>query len=89
MLNVTESAREHFLKMLQKADAPPEAAVRIMASEEEGPTLSIDTPAATDTTYEHKGRVVLVVGDESIGPLAGRTIDTHANENGEDQMTID
>ncbi len=78
MLTVTESALSHLAGALDEIDGPkPEnACFRIVPRDDGRLTLTLDQPAADDTTFEHAGATVLVLADDIRELCEGRTLDS-------------
>lgn len=74
MLNVTSAARAFLSDILERADAPPECAVRILV--ESGKlSAAIDRERDGDETFVHDGSTVLVLDVETATVLVDRTLD--------------
>lgn len=80
MLTVTESAGTHLAQLLEDSEAPQDAAVRIAHDNQEGWSLSLDTAEPGDQKYEHQGRTVLVIDEESAALLGDVTLDVQMDE---------
>ncbi len=81
MLNMTDAAGEHLVVLLDNANAPDEAAVRLVMSEG-GLGMRADTAKPEDVTFEHDGRTVLLASKDVADALDGRTLDAVETENG-------
>jgi hypothetical protein len=80
MLTVTESAGAHLARVLVKANAADEKAVRFV-SEEDRLVPKLDTKRPGDMAFDHDGKTVLVLDTGIADTLANRTLDvtdTHA-----------
>ncbi len=78
MLTVSYTAGEHLDLMLAAAaeadDIPDDAVIRL-ALEVEGFSLGIDIVRPGDTTFDHGGKVVLVIDEQASELLADRNLD--------------
>ena len=74
MLNVTNAARAYLSEILERADAPPECAVRI-AVESGKLSAGIDQERDGDATFSHEGSTVLVLDVAAATVLVDRTLD--------------
>ena len=81
MLTVTEAAKAHIADLLQKAEAPDEASVRLVRSPA-GIELAIDQEKPGDTSFEHDTSTVLVVGEDVAPLLDQATLDIEQSEQG-------
>jgi Fe-S cluster assembly iron-binding protein IscA len=86
MLTITESAGSHLAQLLSESDAPEDAAVRI-AHDQEGWSLLLDNADPEDQRFEHEGRTVLVIDNESAELLGDVTLDVQMDET-EAHLTI-
>lgn len=78
MLNVTTAARAYLNDVLEKAEAPPECAVRLMV--ESGKlSAAIDRERDGDSTFAHEGNTVLVLDADVANVLVDRTLDLNPN----------
>jgi Fe-S cluster assembly iron-binding protein IscA len=74
MLTVTEAASAHLAQMLANHDVAEDVAVRFVC-EEQGIGLQQDSERPGDTTFEHKGRTVLLLDAQVTELLADGTLD--------------
>lgn len=81
MLTVTDSAGDHLVGLLENANAPDDAAVRLVMAEG-GLGMRADKPRPEDITFEHDGRTVLVAAQDVADALDGRTLDTTKTDKG-------
>jgi Fe-S cluster assembly iron-binding protein IscA len=86
MLTVTESASSHLAQLLSESEAPEEAAVRI-AHDQDGWSLLLDNADPDDQRFEHNGKTVLVIDQESAEMLGDVTLDVQMDET-EAHLTI-
>jgi len=77
MLNVTSAARAYLSEILERADAPPECAVRILVDSGKL-SAAIDHERDGDSTFVHEGSTVLVLDEETSTVLFDRTLDLDA-----------
>jgi hypothetical protein len=82
MLEMTPTAGEFLYAVLERAQAPAEAAIRL---EIDGETLTsrIDHPRPGDTTLEHEGRNVLVLDERVAELLDGINLDLQPGDEGD------
>lgn len=87
MLAMTPTAGEFLHAVLERAQAPAEAAIRL---EIDGETLTsrIDHPRPGDATLEHEGRNVLVLDERVAELLDGITIDVQPGEQGDNLVLV-
>ena len=64
MLTLSYTASEYLDLMLVEADAPDDAVVR-MVVEGRGVDLGIDMVRPGDTTFDHGGKVILVIDEQT------------------------
>ena len=81
MLTLTDSAGDHLIGLLEKANAPDDAAVRLVISDN-GLAMRADRPQPDDVTFEHNGKTVLIAQREVADALDGRTLDTTETPDG-------
>jgi Fe-S cluster assembly iron-binding protein IscA len=74
MLTVTDTACVYLREMLDRSQAPDNAAVRIVAKGNELKT-TIDSARDGDSIVEHQGRQVLVLDEGLSARLSERTLD--------------
>ena len=74
MLTVTEAACEHLAELLKAHDAPEGTAIRFV-NEGQGIALQHDSEREGDTTFEHDGRTVLLLGTQMAELLAEAKLD--------------
>ncbi len=75
MLSLSYTASEHFGLLLAEANAPDDAAIRLVLVEGEGFRLEIDTARAGDTTFGHAERTVLAIDAQVSELLANAKLD--------------
>lgn len=82
MFVMTEPAGEFLCAVLDRANAPEEAAIRFAV---EGDELisKLDKPRPGDATFDHEGRKVLVMDEEMARLLDGSTLDLQPTNEGE------
>ena len=87
MFVMTEAAGEFLCAMLERAQAPGEAALRL---ELEGGSLisKLDKPRAGDTTIDHGGRRVLVMDERVSQLLEDSKLELHPTSEGEKLVLI-
>ncbi len=82
MFNVTNEATEHIANLLDNLDdAPDNAAVRVVASEQ-GLDLAVDVARPDDQVFEHENKPVLLLDAQLADMLADRTLDIEQTEAG-------
>lgn len=74
MLAVTEAAGKHLVGLLSEAEAPDDAAIRVVVANQ-GLALRIDHEQEGDKTFEHDGRTVLLLDDKVSEVLSDHTLD--------------
>ena len=79
MLTITETAGSHLAQLLLESEAPEEAAVRI-AHDQDGWSLLLDNADPEDQRYEHNGKTILVIDQESAELLGDVTLDVQMDE---------
>lgn len=74
MLTVTEAASAHLAEILTQAGFPDDTAIRLV---HEGGRIGMqpDNERPGDTTFEHNGRVVLVLDEQVAQLLADDQLD--------------
>jgi Fe-S cluster assembly iron-binding protein IscA len=82
MLTVTDEATKFIAGLLDEADAPDGVAARIVATQD-GLQLGMDQARDEDATFEHDGRVVLIVDPQTQGILDERTLDLTQGDEGD------
>ncbi len=76
MLNMTKAAGEYLNSMLMRAQAPAEAAVRIVAKPDgDGLMTTVDHERAGDQCFDCDGHTVLVLGSDVAANLSEQTLD--------------
>jgi len=81
VLAITDAAGAYLAQLLEKGSVPDELAVRFVA-EEEGITMKPDQQREGDSSFEHAGRVVLLLDSETSGLLADKTLDVESSTEG-------
>ncbi|MFG0251786.1 MAG: hypothetical protein ACF8NJ_02810 [Phycisphaerales bacterium JB038] len=81
MLTVTDKAARFIAGLLEESEAPEGVAARIVATQE-GLQLGMDQAREEDNSFEHEGRVVLLVDPQTEGVLDERTLDVTEGEDG-------
>ena len=87
MFVMTESAGEFLCAVLDRAQAPEEAALRL---ELEGGSLisKLDKPRPGDATFDHDGRRVLVMDERVSQLLESSTLELQPTPEGEKLVLI-
>jgi hypothetical protein len=87
MFVMTEPAGEFLCAVLDRANAPEEAAIRLAL---EGDTLisKLDKPRPGDAMYDHDGRKVLVMDERMSRLLDGSTLELQPTAEGEKLVLI-
>ena len=78
MLTVTRAASEYLRELLEQAQAPTQAAVRILVKPD-GLKTTIDEVRSGDASFDHEGRKVLVLDEKASDVLSERTLDLEPN----------
>ena len=81
MLTMTESAGNHLQNILEKANAPDDAALRFVPGQH-GLEITMDKPRESDQQIEHDGRTVLLLDQQLADKLDQHKLDTKKTENG-------
>ncbi len=77
MLTVTKAAGVRLAEKLVKKSAGDDVALRFTRQEKRRRwTLRLDKPCASDGTFSHEGRIVLVLDEQSSQLLRNRMLDT-------------
>lgn len=80
MLNVTKAASHYLNDMLERSQAPAEAAVRIVPKGDgAGLATTIDQERDGDQHFDCDGRTVLVLDPEVSTRLSEQTLDVEEN----------
>jgi Fe-S cluster assembly iron-binding protein IscA len=81
MFTMTEAAGEYLTTLLDNANAEEEAAIRFVL---EGSTLTptLDHAHPGDATFDHEGRMVLMLDAQVSQILTDSTLDVQATEEG-------
>ena len=87
MFVMTESAGEYLCAVLDRANAPDEAAVRL-AVEGDALISRLDKPRPGDATYDHDGRMVLVMDERVSQLLADTTLELQPTSEGEKLVLV-
>ena len=74
MLALSYTASEHLDLLLAEANAPDDAAARLVL-EGDGFSLEIDTARPGDTTFDHAEKVVLAIDEQVSELLADMKLD--------------
>ena len=81
MLKMTEAAGEQIVALLDRAQAPEGVAIRFVV-DGDAFALDLDEPHEGDTTFDHKGRTVLVLENRVAEMLQNSTLDLKASAEG-------
>lgn len=81
MLTVTTAAAAHLAQMLGAAEAPDDVAVRFVV-EGSSLALTLDRPGPGDATFDHSGRMVLLLDEDVSELLADNTLDVEQTDAG-------
>lgn len=81
MLTVTDEARSHLSELLTKAQAPEDAAVRLVPGQQ-GLELTLDREQPGDTTFSKDEQKVLLVGESIASHLDEATLDIENTDSG-------
>ena len=80
MLNMTKAAGEYLNSMLVRAQAPAEAAVRIVPKPDgDGLMTTLDRERAGDQHFDCDGHTVLVLDADIASKLSEQTLDVGDN----------
>ena len=81
MLTMTEAAGSHLQTLLDKANAPDDAALRFVPGQQ-GLELTMDKPRDNDQQLEHGGQTVLLLDETLASKLEQYTLDATQTEQG-------
>ena len=81
MLTVTDAASSRLADKLNERHVLEGVAVRVFITAEDEVDLRLDGQEPDDTTYEHDGRVVLLLNEEVSVELAGYVLDVSEQDN--------
>lgn len=87
MFVMTEPAGEFLCAVLDRANAPEEAAIRL-AVEGDQLVSKLDKPRPGDMTFDHDGRNVLVMDEHVSQLLEGSTLELQPTAEGEKLVLI-
>jgi hypothetical protein len=82
MFVMTEPAGEYLCAVLDRANAPEEAAIRL-AVEGDAIVPKLDKPRPGDAMYDHDGRKVLIMDERVSQLLDGSTLELQPTADGE------
>ncbi|HZW59788.1 MAG TPA: hypothetical protein VFE85_05790 [Woeseiaceae bacterium] len=77
MLTVSEDALQHFGKTIADLTNSSDGSkcLRLVRSEDTGLALSLERPAADDTTFDYRGRTVLALPEEFADLCSDKQLD--------------
>lgn len=81
MLTMTEAAGDHLQTLLEKSNAPDDAALRFVPGQQ-GLEITMDKPRDNDQQLEHAGRTVLLLDEQLAEKLDGHQLDAKQTEQG-------
>jgi Fe-S cluster assembly iron-binding protein IscA len=81
MLNITEAAGEYLTAVLERANAPEYTAIRIRL-EDGGLSPALDLARPGDETFDHNGRLVLLLDGGACDYLSDSTLDVDETPDG-------
>ena len=81
MLTITEAAGTHLQSILDKANAPDDAALRFVPGQQ-GLEITMDKPRENDQQLEHEGRIILLLDQQLAEKLSKHTLDAKQTEQG-------
>ena len=87
MLQITPTAGEFLSAMLERSQAPAEAAIRLEIDGDEL-TSRLDQPRPGDATLAHEGRNVLILDERVAELLDGITIDVEPGAQGDSLVLL-
>lgn len=82
MITLTDAAADHLAEILNRSDVPDHVAVRFVCQDSEI-SLSLDNQKSDDETFEHNGKMVLLLDPHATEYLDGATVDTEQTDDGE------
>ena len=96
MLTVSYTAGEHLDLMLAEANVPNDAVIRLALEGDKFSlefsieisefSIEIDTAQPGDTTFDHGGKVVLAIDEQTLELLADRKLDVEVT--GEESQLV-
>jgi Fe-S cluster assembly iron-binding protein IscA len=81
MLTVTDSACALINDLLDRSEAPDDAAARLTVGDQ-GLQMTIDTQRDGDQSFDHEGKTVLLIDEQVASLLEDKSIDTQETEQG-------
>ena len=79
-MTVTDAATARLAEMLDNAQAPEGVALRLMLAKEEWPGFRPGHQQIGDTAYEHDGRIVLVIDENTSDAIDDHVLDAFGQE---------
>ncbi len=74
MLTLTPAAKALLSRLLEEKNTPESEAARFVFNRD-NLTVEIDVPRTSDTTFDHEGRIVLLLDKEAADILSNNTLD--------------
>lgn len=81
MLIVTDAACSYAAQVLDNADAPDDVAVRLLIDGDDL-AMQMDKPSEGDSTFDHDGRVVLIIAEDVVAAIGIQTLDIDETDDG-------
>lgn len=82
MFTVTDGAIAHVAQMIEKAQAPKDVALRIVARGGQDFGMRMDSAKTGDMTFDHEGNTVLVLNKEASDALEDRILEVKTTRKG-------
>ena len=81
MLIVTEAACSLAAELLNNADVSGDVAVRVFF-EGDDLAMQMDHPLEGDSSFDHNGRVVLILAEDVMAQIGSQTLDIEETDDG-------
>lgn len=89
MLRLTDKAGDCIAQMLEEGRVPANQAIRLILDPSGTLEPTIDRARPGDVTYEHQGRLVLLLDDAALSILADRQLEVRQTADGPQLDAID
>jgi Fe-S cluster assembly iron-binding protein IscA len=82
MLTITEAAGIYLTQILNDAEPPEDATIRIIPGQTGKLALQFDSTRPGDTTFDHNGKTVLILDEQVAQTLVNSTLDVQQADKG-------
>ena len=82
MFIITDAAGEYLITVLERAKASEDTAVRIRVHDDDALSPVLDTPRPGDESFDHQGRLVLVLDARARDYLGDTMLDIEETPDG-------